>query len=275
MALGLTNGDPPDVPPGGRFPAEPQAVPDEPHPRVAAAWKRTQPADGTPFATYLVGRGIWPGDESGGYKKFIERGGHWPALGRLPASLGWVPATAQLDAGNNVALPDAAAGWGTYAFQRSGSPVVFGVHIEAITATGARAEIAFKGKRLRRLSIPGSRFPSAVVFTARSGRGLVHVTESEPDAIALLALEHLGVADLHGGSVVAAHCAGGLATAVVGPGEAVMLWPQRDANYAGQTAALKARKALEGSSGRLVRINWGVVGQDWADLAWRRGRLTA
>ena len=174
---------------------------------------------------------------------------------------------AQLDAGNNVALPDAAAGWGTYAFQRSGSPVVFGVHIEAITATGARAEIAFKGKRLRRLSIPGSRFPSAVVFTARSGRGLVHVTESEPDAIALLALEHLGVADLHGGSVVAAHCAGGLATAVVGPGEAVMLWPQRDVNYAGQTAALKARKALEGSSGSPCADQ---LGRGWPGLGGSR-----
>ena len=123
----------------------------------------------------------------------------------------------------------------------------------------------------KRISMPGSRFPNGTVFTVRSGRGQVHVTEGPPDAFALLALEGLHAIDLEGGTVVAVAGTDLLAKAVAGPGEPVTVWAQKDTNSAGQHAALKARQAIRERTQREVRIEWAPPGRDWADLAWARG----
>ena len=279
-AIGLHNSDRQEVPNRVRREAAPQTEREnEPGSLVAAAWERSQPAAGTPLETYLVDRRLWPADETGGWESFVERGGHWPPHPdtRLPAALGWIPASVSVDTGRNIALPDNAAGWAVYLFQRPGSPVASALQLEAISARGVRREIAYtraKGDTCvlrKRISMPGSRFPNGVVFTVRRGRGQVHVTEGPPDAFALLALEWLHAIDLEGGTVVAAAGTDLLAKAVAGPGEPVTVWAQRDANSAGQRAALKARQAIRERTQREVRIKWALLGRDWADLAWARG----
>ena len=278
-ALGHDNGDRQEVPERVWREAAPRTEREnDPGPLVAAAWERSQPAAGTPLETYLIDRRLWPADETGGWESFVERGGHWPPHpdARLPAALGWIPASV-VDTGQNIALPDNASGWAVYLFRRPGSPVASALQLEAISARGVRREIAYtraKGDTCvlrKRISMPGSRFPNGVVFTVRRGRGQVHVTEGPPDAFALLALEGLHAIDLEGGTVVAAAGTDLLAKAVAGPGEPVTVWAQRDANSAGQRAALKARQAIRERTQREVRIKWALLGRDWADLAWARG----
>ena len=281
-ALGYRNGDHQEVPERIRREAAPQTErANDPGPLVAAAWARSQPALGTPLETYLVDRRLLPPDETGGWASFVERGGHWPPHpdARLPAALGWIPASVSVDTGPNIALPGNAAGWAVYVFQRPGSPVASALQLEAISARGVRRKIPYtrgcQGKRpvfRKRISMPGSRFPTGTVFTVRSGRGQVHVTEGPPDAFALLALEGLHLIDLEGGTVVAVAGTDLLAKAVAGPGEPVTVWAQKDTNSAGQHAALKARHAIRERTQREVRIEWAPPGRDWADLAWARKR---
>ena len=197
---------------------------------------------------------------------------------KLANTLRWIPAAVDVDTGPNIALPDNAAGWAVYLFQRPGSPVISGLQLEAISSSGQRHETPYTRREdqepvfRKRISMPGSRFPNGAVFTVRSGGGQVHLTEGPPDAFALLALERVQVIDLEGGTVVAAAGAGQLAKAVAGPGEPVTVWAQQDANSAGQSGALKARQAIKERTGRDVRIKWAPLGRDWADLAWRGGR---
>ncbi len=279
--LGLTNGDRHDAPGQARREAEPHSPrDDEAGPLVASAWDRAQSAAGTAVEVYLVDRGLWPSEQSAGWSLFVERGGHWPPHpdARLPAALGWIPAAIGIDTGPNIKLPSNAAGWAVYLFQRPGSPTVSGLQLEAISSSGLRRQIHYTRREgeepvfRKRISMPGSRFPSGAVFTVRPGRGQVHVAEGPPDAFALLALERVQVIDLEGGTVVAAAGAGQLAKAVAGPGEPVTVWAQQDANSAGQSGALKARQAIKERTGRDVRIKWAPLGRDWADLAWRGGR---
>ena len=278
--LGFKDGERGDMPgPGRAVPAPQPARNDMPGPLVAAAWERAVPATATPLETYLVDRHLWPHDKTEGWASFVNRGGHWPPHPdtRLQAALGWIPASVSVDTGRNIALPDNAAGWAVYLFQRPGSPVASALQLEAISARGVRREIAYTRAKSdtcvlrKRISMPGSRFPNGVVFTVRRGRGQVHVTEGPPDAFALLALEGLHAIDFEGGTVVAAAGTDLLAKAVAGPGEPVTVWAQRDANSAGQRAALKARQAIRERTQREVRIKWAPRGRDWADLAWARG----
>ena len=285
-ALGLANSDRDSVPgqaDRAAATAPPRQRDDEPGRLVAAAWEQAQPAAGKPLETYLVDRGLWPADTSGGYGRFVARGGHWPSRpdARLPAGLGWIPATIAVDLGPKIKLPNNAAGSAVYLFQRPGSPAVSGLQLEAVSAGGIRRELLFhhdrdireRVKSVKRISVPGSRFPNGAVFTVRPGHGTVHVAEGPPDAFGLLALEALGLIDLQGGTVVAAAGTGLLARAVAGPGEPVTIWAQRDANSAGQSAALKARRAIRERTGRDVRVEWSLTSRrDWADLAWQRGR---
>ena len=77
--------------------------------------------------------------------------------------------------------------------------------------------------------------------------------------------------NLNGGAVVAAAGTELLSRAVADDGDPVTIWAQRDINCAGETAALKARQAIRERTQREVRIEWGQLGQDWADRAWREG----
>ena len=140
-------------------------------PRPGRVWAATRPPAGTPGAVYLA-----------------ERVG-WPPEVRLPASVGWLPASAARDLWPR--LPGTATGALAYRFAAPGETDTSAVYVEAVAADGGRQPFPHAGKRP---SVSGSDFSHGRrVFTATGSpeHGVV-LCESVLDALAIVALARRG-----------------------------------------------------------------------------------
>ena len=227
-----------------------RAAIETPSPLPARAWLASEPVDGTPGGSYLTRRGVWPAGE------------------RFPASVRWLPAESARRVGVRPQLPImiGAAGCVVYRFGSPGEADTYAAQLEAVNAHGERVPFGAAGKRP---SVAGSAFAGGrrVFHAGGDPDRAIHVCEGPLDALALVHLERLGSANLHGGAVHGAPGVSGFQLAACPGRGPVTVWRDRDTNGQGQRAAAQLAGQLR-RTGRRVTIHgapWdGADLNDWA-----------
>ena len=214
-------------------------------------WAAAVPADHTPARAYLAGRSVWPPDSIG------------PGL---PASVRWLPGESARRVGVRPQLPFGADGCVIYRFGAPGEADTFAAQLEAVNAHGERVPFGAAGKRP---SVAGSAFAGGrrVFHAGGDPDRAIHVCEGPLDALALVHLEQLGSANLHGGAVHGTPGVSGFQLAACPGRGPVTVWRDRDTNGQGQRAAAQLAGQLR-QTGRRVTIHdapWdGADLNDWA-----------
>lgn len=225
------------------------------NPWLDRVWRSTVAADGTLGARYLV-------DE-----RHV-----WLSRGQLPAAVRWLPAQGAASLGvRRGDWPAKAAGCLVYRFAVPGEAETWALKVETITDDGAAVWFERGGKRP---SLSGSVTGHGRRTFHASGDPIhgVHLVEGPIDALALVTLAALGLADLDGGAVLGADGIGAFTpSACLGRGP-VTLYPDgaRLDTKRGWVpeAAYKATLLAETleETGRRVRIVRQSRGRDLADI---------
>ena len=183
-----------------------------------------------------------------------------------PASVRWLPGESARRVGVRPQLPFGADGCVIYRFGSPGEADTFAAQLEAVNAHGERVPFGAAGKRP---SVAGSAFAGGrrVFHAGGDPDRAIHVCEGPLDALALVHLEQLGSANLHGGAVHGTPGVSGFQLAACPGRGPVTVWRDRDTNGQGQRAAAQLAGQLR-QTGRRVTIHdapWdGADLNDWA-----------